>query len=207
MNIPSAKTSTATTETWQQAMEWVAGHHKLIGWIAAPYLQFMAADSHDLHQEATIAAFHALVAARKKNSPERFVAFFRVIFKTHCLRLANGVYAFHPENDLLCHASAKEEDPVPHEPLQGEIDAALKSVGERQREVCAWILRQNRPVSTLQTARHFSISQRHACRLLHNTLEQLTEDTRCTNNTRPSRCTPRIPRSPGRCSFSSIARA
>jgi hypothetical protein len=207
MNIPSAKTSTATTETWQQAMEWVAGHHKLIGWIAAPYLPFMAADSHDLHQEATIAAFHALVAARKKNSPERFVAFFRVIFKTHCLRLANGVYAFHPENDLLCQASAQEEDPVSPDPLPGEIDAALRSVGGRQREVCAWILKQSRPVSTLQTARHFSISQRHACRLLHSTLKQLTEDTRCPNNTRPSPSTRKIPRSPGRCSSSSIARA
>jgi DNA-directed RNA polymerase specialized sigma24 family protein len=78
-------------ETWQTALQWVESNRPLIRRIAAPYLRHMAADSDDLLQEAALAAFQALRAVRRKQAPEQFTCYFRVIFKTHCLKLASGI--------------------------------------------------------------------------------------------------------------------
>jgi len=76
-------------------MQWVSANEKLVRQVASPYRRFMAADNADLVQEATIAAFKALIAARKKGKPKQFVPFFRVIFKTCCLKLAPGIQTVH----------------------------------------------------------------------------------------------------------------
>ena len=82
---------TGNRKIWAMAMEWASTNRKLIRQIASPYLRFMQADGNDLFQEATIAAFKALIATRKKENPEQFVPYFRVIFKTNCIKLASGI--------------------------------------------------------------------------------------------------------------------
>ncbi len=58
------------------AQQWVSANRKLIRQIASPYFRFMAGDTEDLYQEATIVAFKALIASRKKDKPEQFIPFF-----------------------------------------------------------------------------------------------------------------------------------
>ena len=108
MNAPSANQPTTNTETWQAAMEWVRFHMHIVHWVANPYLPYMAADEDDLIQEATMAAFQALIVARKKNSPQKLTSFFRVIFKTHCLKMAAGVQPVHFSHDYL-HCTAWQQ--------------------------------------------------------------------------------------------------
>ena len=160
------------------AMEWVRANMHLVSWTALPFLRYMAADNDDLFQEAIIAAFEALIVSRNKQAPQRFIPFFRVIFKTHCLRLATGIPTSPFPNDTLPHSFGQEEDEDEEgfpEPFQSEIEEALQSVGGRRREVCTWILEQAQPVSTMETAQHFKVSQRQVRRLLHKTIEQLTK--------------------------------
>ena len=86
-------------EIWSMAREWVFANKKLIHRVASPYFQFMAADREDLYQEATIAAFKALVASRRKKQQEQFVRYFRVIFRTNCILLAPGVQTVYSLDD------------------------------------------------------------------------------------------------------------
>lgn len=174
MNAPSANHSISNRETWQTAMQWVGSNTRLIHSIAGPYLRFMAVDGEDLRQEATIAAFKALMATKKKNTPQRLPAFFRVIFKTQCLKLASGVPTLFVEECLLNDHHC-DQGAIPPEPFQVEIEEALQLVGKREREVCTWILEQAEPVSTAETAQHFRVSQRQACRLLQKSIAQITK--------------------------------
>ena len=65
------------------------------------------------------------------------------------------------------------QERAPHLPI--EIDAALRGLSQREREICRWILNQERPVNMHQAAEHFHLSRRHFSRLLHNILYQLAE--------------------------------
>jgi len=166
----------ATTDAlWETAMEWVEANRKLIRQIASPYRRHMAAEYADIFQEATIAAFKALLTARKKAQPERFGPFFRVIFKTNCIRLASGI----PTEDCLeVHnlpipddRNAEREDD--DNQVQVMVEKALKIVSKRQREICIWLLQQPEPVSTPDLARQFNITRRHACRLISNSIKRI----------------------------------
>ena len=162
-------------ETWLTARRWVTENMRLIHWIANPYRNHMAADEDDLLQEATMGAVQALSTAENKQAAQRFVPFFRVIFKTRCLRLASGIQTVQPANDVLLDACTPEAAPPPPEHLPIEIDAALRGLSEREREICRWILNQERPVNMHQAAEHFHLSRRHFSRLLHNILYQLAD--------------------------------
>jgi RNA polymerase sigma factor (sigma-70 family) len=162
-------------DTWLVARKWVAENMRLVHWIAAPYHTYMAADEGDLLQEAILAAFQALTAARKKREEQRFVPFFRVIFRTHCLRLASGIQTVHLANDVLPDACTVEEETPRSEPLPLEIDAALRNLSGRERDICRWILDQDRPVNINQAAEYFHLSRRHISRLLHKGLKHLSE--------------------------------
>ena len=175
MTAPSAIQPTTDHEIWLTAMDWVRFHMHIVHWVATPYRPYMAADEDDLFQEAIMAAAQALIVAKKKNSPQKLTPFFRVIFKTHCLKMAAGVQPVHMPHDLLPCPALQEEADDPFEPCPGEIERALQGIKGRKREVCAWILQQELPVTTLEVAQHFNVSRRQACRLLHNTLLQLTE--------------------------------
>ncbi|MCL2791242.1 MAG: sigma-70 family RNA polymerase sigma factor [Desulfobulbus sp.] len=175
MNAPIADQPYIDQDIWAIAMEWVGSHMRIVHWVADPYLPYMTADEDDLFQEAVMAAVEALVVARKKNSPQQLTSFFRVILKTRCLKMAAGIRLVHFPNDSLpCTVSQKEEEPL-SERHPAEIEKALQRVGGRKQEICTWILHQSRPVSTLEIARHFNVSQRQVCRLLRHTLLQLTK--------------------------------
>ena len=169
------KMQTAKRETWAEAVEWVSANRKLVRQIAAPYLRFMQADSNDLFQEATIAAFKALIAARRKEKPKQFVPYFRVIFKTNCIKLASGIQTVPDlEEHHLFVLCPEQERQAPEEQDAGKVEEALRMVSERQREVCLWLLAQPVPVSTPDLARKFKVSRRHACRLISSSIEKIT---------------------------------
>ncbi|KAB2890783.1 MAG: sigma-70 family RNA polymerase sigma factor [Desulfobulbaceae bacterium] len=163
---------TDNRETWEMALQWVSAHRKLIRQIASPYIRHMTADSDDLSQEAVIAAFKALIASRKKEKPGQFIPFFRVIFKTNCIKLASGVQAMHNLEDH--HIPCPERPEVQEEPGIIRIEEALQVVSTRQREVCIWILQQPEPVSTPELAKKFKVSRRHACRLISDSIQRIS---------------------------------
>ena len=175
MTDPTDQPRDTDQETWLTARRWVTENMRLIHWIANPYRNHMAADEDDLLQEATLAAFQALTTAEKKQAAQRFVPFFRVIFKTRCLRLASGIQTVQPANDVLLDACTLEAAPPLPEPLPIEIDAALRGLSQREREICRWILNQERPVNINQAAEYFHLSRRHISRLLHKGLKHLSE--------------------------------
>ena len=175
MTGPIDQLPTADEEIWLVARQWVTENMRLIHWIAAPYHAHMAADEADLFQEATLAAFQALTTARKKQQGHQFVPFFRVLFKSQCLRQAGGIQTVHATNDSLFDFSCQEEEPPRPEPRSFEIDRALQRLSGREHEICRWILEQDRPVNINQTAQHFHLSRRHISRLLHKGLKHLSE--------------------------------
>lgn len=167
-----SNTQKANRKIWATAMEWATANRKLIRQIASPYLRFMQADSNDLFQEATIAAFKALIAARKKEKPQQFVPYFRVIFKTNCIKLASGIQTVPTLEEY--HLPCPDEQVEPDEQDASKVEEALKTVSKRQREVCLWLLRQPEPVSTPDLAREFKVSRRHACRLISSSIEKIS---------------------------------
>ena len=163
---------TISNEIWEMAMQWVAENRKLIRQIASPYRRYMAADNADLVQEATIAAYKAMLVARKKAKHKQFVPFFRVIFKTNCIKLASGIQTeFCLEIHNLPAPDLREEKQDYENPEI--VEEALKSVSKRQREICIWLLAQPEPASTPELAEEFNISRRHACRLISNSIKRI----------------------------------
>ena len=160
-------------KTWAKASQWVYDNKRLVRQIASPYFRFMAGDTEDLYQEATIVAYKTIVLTRKNGEPERFTPFFRVIFKTNCIKLASGVQTVHCLEDYALPSPEKPEEI--REPKSGEINEALQAVSERQREVCLWLLQQTIPVSTPDIAKKFKVSRRHACRLVSNSIQRIAE--------------------------------
>ena len=120
-------------ETWSTALQWVSSNRRLVRQIASPYIKFMVGDYEDLYQEAAIASVKALITSRKKESPERFIPFFRVIFKTSCIKLASGIPTVHCLDDSFL--SCLEHEDERKEPETVEIEQALMAVSKRQREV------------------------------------------------------------------------
>jgi len=175
MNAAAAEQSNVDQDTWAIAMEWVRSHRRLVHWITVPYLPFMAADEDDLFQEAVLTAVQALnVVREKKESHQKMTSYFRVIFKIRCLEMATGIQAVRLAHEPLPCITQEEEKTCPERHL-AEIEQALQRLRGRNREICAWILHQSWPVSTLETARHFNLSQRQVCRHLRRTLHQLTK--------------------------------
>ena len=162
----------SSRKIWSLAVQWVSANRKLIRQIASPYFRFMAGDTEDLYQEATIVAFKALVTSRKKGKPEQFIPFFRVIFKTSCIKLASGIQTVHCLEDYFLPSPEQQEEI--REPKNYEIEQALMAVTKRQREVCLWLLQQPTPVSTPDIAREFKVSRRHACRLVSTSIQKIS---------------------------------
>ncbi len=162
----------STQETWSTALHWVSSNRKLIRQIASPYIKFMAGDYEDLYQEAMISSVKALITCRKKKSPERFIPYFRVIFKTSCIKMASGIQTVRCLEDYFLPFPEKHQDEL-KEPEADEIDQALMAVSKRQREICLWLLQQSTPASTPDIAEEFSISRRHACRLVSESIRRI----------------------------------
>ena len=160
-------------ETWATSMQWVNANKRLVRQIASPYFKFMAGDSEDLYQEATISAYNALLSCMKNGQRERFVPFFRVIFKTNCIKLASGIQTVHCLEEYFLPPQEEAVEVI--EPETDRIDDVLQMVSKRQRQICLWLLDQPTPVSALDIAREFKVSKRHAYRLISNTLQRISE--------------------------------
>jgi RNA polymerase sigma factor (sigma-70 family) len=172
MTAPSAIHLSSNQHTWLAAMEWVRAHRYIVRWEATPFFPFIAGDDDDLFQEAVMAAVQAMLVVR---APQQLTSYFRTIFRTQCIKMAAGIPLAHLSHDeFLCIASWEAEEDRP-EQQSSDIEAAMKSVKERNREVCLWILRQPFPVSTKETALHFNLSQRHVCRILQSTIDHIIQ--------------------------------
>jgi len=165
-------------ETWTTAIKWVAENERFIQKIAAPYTRHMVADRNDLRQEAVIAAFKAMITTRQKARPEQLPVFFRVIFKTNCIKLASGIHTVHCLEDHFFHEACEEQGERKWDEESPKIDAALKKVSRRQREVCLWLLHQPVPISTPEIAKKFRVSRRHACRLISRSIQKIAESSK-----------------------------
>ncbi len=169
--------SLPTHELWEAAIDWVSANRTLVRQIAAPYRRHMAADVLDIEQEAVIAAFQALQETLRKEQPDQLAPFFRVIFRTNCIRLASGIH--------IMDGPEIEDVPAPESDGRGEhsstcrehevIQEAMQNMTRRQRQVCCWLLAQPHPVSMPELAREFKISRRHACRLLSGGIARIIE--------------------------------
>ena len=166
---------TGNREIWETAIQWVSANRRLIRQIASPYIRHMSADSNDLSQEAAIAAFKAIIASRKKDKPDQFIQFFRVIFKTHCIKLASGIQAVNILEEHYLPYPEKSEEAEDQGAVR--IEEALQAVSKRQREVCRWLLQQPEPVSTPELAKKFKVSRRHACRLISGSIQRICKET------------------------------
>jgi len=117
--------------TWNKIMLWVSENHSLIRRIASPYYIYIAGDREDLYQEATLAAYKTEIVIRKKNAPEKFVQFFRVIFRTDCIKMASGLRTVHCLEDYFL--PLQEETTPTKEPKKKDISKALEAVSKRQK--------------------------------------------------------------------------
>jgi RNA polymerase sigma factor (sigma-70 family) len=159
-------------ETWVAAMQWVNANKRLVRQIASPYFKFMAGDSEDLYQEATISAYNALICCIKNGERERFVPFFRVIFKTNCIKLASGIQTVHCLEEYFLPIQEETEEIIELEP--NRIKQVLQVVSKRQRQICLWLLQQPTPVSTPDIAKEFKVSRRQACRLISTSIQRIS---------------------------------
>jgi DNA-directed RNA polymerase specialized sigma24 family protein len=159
-------------EIWIMAQQWVSTNQKFIRQISSPFFRFMAGDAEDLYQEATIAAFKAIIATDKKGTPEKFIPFFRVIFRTDCIKLTSGVQTVHCLEDYFL-PPPEQQQTLP-EPETHEIRQALIHVTKKQRKICLWLLQQPTPANTRDIAREFNVSRRHACRLVNNSIQRIS---------------------------------
>ena len=161
--------------TWEEAVNWVDSNMKFIHQIAANYRRYMVADNGDLYQEAIIAAYQAFQTTREKGVPEKFDPFFRVIFRTNCIKLASGI----PTDSYIeihnIHIAFSKEDKE-KQPEKIQIEMALSSITKKQRIICEWLLEQPVPVSTPELARKFKISRRHAFRMISNSIKRISEE-------------------------------
>ena len=114
-------------------------NRKLIRQIASPYIRHMAADSNDLFQEAAIAAYKALISSQKKEKPNQFVPFFRVIFKTNCIRLASGIQTVQSLEDYQLPCPEKPEERMNWKPagLKRHCKPSVNGSGKSASGFCS----------------------------------------------------------------------
>ncbi len=175
MTCPAFNSQHLTSEeTWTIAMQWVAANKKLIRQIASPYFSFMVGDYEDLYQEATLAIFKAFICSRKKRTPEQLIPFFRVIFKTSCIKMASGIMTVHCLEDYFLPRQEHSEEV--QQPDSKDIEKALKMITKRQREICLWLLQQPTPSSAVDIAAQFKISKRQAFRLVATSIAKIQSE-------------------------------
>ncbi len=159
-------------KAWEIALQWVSTHKKFVRMVASPYAQFMTGGREDLYQEAVIAAYKALIYCIKKDRQDQFIKYFRVTFKSNCIKLSYGIQTVHCLEDHILLVQDESQQAI--EPKKGKISRALQSMSKRQRQICLWLLQQPTPVSTPDIARKFKISRRQACRLVSESIERIS---------------------------------
>ena len=169
---PLEERKMVSEKQWQKATSWVHSHRQLVNHIAAPYRQFMASDKGDIEQEAILTAFCTLtIFAEKGAGNSTFGAYFRVQFRTRCIKLAaGGIVSSESDIDQLpsteTHKKIADQDRV-------RFEQALAQMTNRQRQVAHWILSQPTPVSTSLVAEKFGIHRRTVRAIICNAVKRI----------------------------------
>ena len=157
---------------WQTATDWVRSHHQLVNHIAAPYRQFMASEKGDIEQEAILTAFCTLTIFEEKGAGNsKFGAYFRVQFRTRCIKLAAGGMV-NSASDIDQLPSTEPEEKIAEQGREG-IEQAMARMTNRQRQVAHWILSQPTPVSTSLVAEKFGIHRRTVRAIICNAVKRI----------------------------------
>ena len=157
---------------WKAAISWVQSNHTLIGYISAPYRKHMSSDARDIEQEAILAAFCTLsVIAKKKASSHKFGAYFRVQFRTRCIKMATGGMGndFNNIDQIASSPYEQKYEVLDHE----TIEQALQRMSNRQRQISRWILAQPTPVNTAIVAKEFGICGRTVRAIVCNAIKRV----------------------------------
>jgi len=132
----------------------------------------MASNSKDIEQEAILAAFYTLsILANRTDESYNFGAYFRVQFRTRCIKMATGgMVGSIDDNDQIpsTHSEHKIDD-LDHETME----QALQKMSSRQRQISEWILAQPTPVSTTIVAKKFGIQSRTVRAILCNAVNRI----------------------------------
>ena len=157
---------------WETARIWVQSNYSLIRLISSPYCRYMASGTKDIKQEAILTAFNTLhLLAQKGENTNRLGAYFRVMFKTQCIKMATGVVVTDfIDIDQISSVSTEQTN---YELDQYYIEQALQQISTRQRRIAQWILEQPKPVSTTLIAEKFGIQRRTVRAILCNAIKRL----------------------------------
>lgn len=161
---------------WRAAISWVHSNHILVRSIAAPYSSYMASGNKDVDQEAILTAFSTLtLLAEKGEHIGRFGAYFRVLFRTRCIKMATGGMVTYLDdiNQILTIPTEQKN----HELDREIIEQALQKMTNRQRQIFRWVLSQPHPVNMTKIARQFGIEKRAVRYLLSNAIRQVKKTT------------------------------
>lgn len=159
-------------QQWKAAIRWVESNRALVGHIAAPYRRYMASNSKDIEQEAILVAFYTLsILANRADESNKFGAYFRVQFRTRCIKMATGgmVGSFDDTDQIPSSHSDRKLDDLNHETME----QALQKMSNRQRQISEWILDQPTPVSTTIVAKKFGIQSRTVRAILCNAVSRI----------------------------------
>ena len=158
-------------QQWQDAISWVQSNRTLIGHISAPYRRYMASSSKDIEQEAVLAAFCTLeILASRGQDSDKFGAYFRVQFRTRCIKMANGGMRGILDADQIPLISSEQNS---NQLDQEVMEQALQMMSNRQKQISGWILAQPTPVSTKNVAKVFGIRDRTVRAILSNAVRRI----------------------------------
>jgi DNA-directed RNA polymerase specialized sigma24 family protein len=132
----------------------------------------MASNSKDIEQEAILAAFYTLsILANRAEENNKFGAYFRVQFRTRCIKMATGgmVGCIDDIDQIPSTNSEQKTDDLDLEMMQ----QALQRMSNRQRQLSEWILAQPTPVSTTIVAKKFGIRSRTVRAILCNAVNRI----------------------------------
>jgi len=160
---------------WQKAISWVKSNRILVEQISAPYRRYMASNSKDIEQEAILAAFYVLdILADQAHDSSIFGAYFRVQFRTLCIKTAaGGMFGIVDDTEQIPSTPSGQRNDEPEHEI---LEQALEKMSKRQRQISRWILAQPTPVSITCTAKAFGITDRAVRILLSNAIRRLKND-------------------------------
>jgi len=163
-------------QQWRAAISWVHSNNSLVRQIAAPYFKYMASGSKDIEQEAILTAFSTLsILAQKGEHSSRFGAYFRILFRTRCIKMANCgmVFYFDDIEEIPTDPFEETINEIDHE----LVEQALQKMSPRQRRISRWILDQPVPISTTVIAGQFGIRSRTVRYILCDAIKRVEKTT------------------------------
>lgn len=160
------------TELWHLAQAWVKSNRVLIWCIAGPYYRYMSCEVHDLESEALLTAHQVLtLLSKKRKNLSHMNRYYRVVFRTRCIRLTTGLLITGYEIDQI--PATDEKSDQQEELDESVIREALQVLTNRQRQISEWILSQPTPVSTTTVGNRFGIGSRTVRAILSNAIRRI----------------------------------